>query len=174
MVNRDFKTNQLDYYIQDTWRALPKLTVTLGMRQMFIQTPYEVNGQQVSPTISMHDWAWVRALQAAMGSSEQPAISFIPSGKANGGNPFWPMAKSNIGPHVGLAYSANARTVIRAGFGIVFDNYGLGIANILATDGSAGLLGQNAVGGEWTTVDAAPRFTSLQLLPTFSVVRPPN
>ena len=174
MVNRDFKTNQLDYYIQDTWRALPNLSVTFGMRQMFIQTPYEVNGQQVSPTISMHDWAQMRASQAALGSSVQPIISFTPSGKTNDGKPFWPMAKSNIGPHIGLAYSANARTVIRAGFGMVFDNYGLGIANILATDGSAGLLGQNAVGGEWTTVDAAPRFTSLQSLPTFSVVQPPS
>ncbi len=174
LVNRDFKTNQLDYYIQDTWRALPNLSVTFGMRQMFIQTPYEVNGQQVSPTISMHAWAQMRASQAALGSSVQPVISFTPSGKTNDGKPFWPMAKSNIGPHIGLAYSANARTVIRAGFGMVFDNYGLGIANILATDGSAGLLGQNAVGGEWTTVDAAPRFTSLQSLPTFSVVQPPS
>jgi hypothetical protein len=106
MVSRDFKTNQLDYYIQDTWRALPQLSVTFGVRQMFIQTPYEVNGQQVSPTFSMHDWAWTRASQAALGNCVQPTITFAPSGKANGGKPFWPMAKLNIGPHIGLAYSA--------------------------------------------------------------------
>jgi hypothetical protein len=174
MVSRNFKTNQLDYYIEDTWHALPRLSVTFGWHQMFIQTPYEVNGQQVSPTFSLYDWLQTRAQQAALGHSVQPAISFVPSGQANGGKPFWPMAKTNIGPHVGLAYSLNANTVISTGFGIVFDNYGLGIANILATDGSAGLLGQNATGGEWTTVDAAPRFTSLQSLPTFPIVQPPS
>jgi Carboxypeptidase regulatory-like domain len=174
MVKRNYKTNQLDYYIEDTWHALPKLSVTFGVRHMFIQTPYEVNGQQVSPTTSLHDWLQTRAQQAALGQSVQPTISFGLSGKANGGKPFWPMAKSNIGPHVGLAYSVDAHTVIRAGFGIVFDNYGLGIANVLATYGSAGLLGQNATGGEWVTVDAAPRFTSLQALPTFSDVPPPS
>jgi len=167
MVSRDYKTNQLDYYIEDTWHALPKLSMTFGWRHLFIQTPYEVNGQQVSPTISLHDWAQTRIQQAALGNTVQPAFSYAPSGKANGGKPFWPMAKSNIGPHVGLAYSVDPTTVVRAGFGMVFDNYGLAIANTLATYGSAGLLGQNATGGEWTTVDAAPRFTSLQSLPTF-------
>ncbi len=174
MVNRNFKTNQLDYYIEDTWHVLPQLSVTFGVRQMFIQTPYEVNGQQVSPTFSLHDWLQTRTQQAALGNSVQPEISFAPSGQANGGKPFWPMAKTSIGPHLGLAYSLNPSTVISTGFGIVFDNYGLGIANILATDGSAGLLGQNATGGEWTTVDAAPRFTSLQDLPTFPIVTPPS
>jgi hypothetical protein len=174
MVSRDYKTNQLDYYIEDTWHALPKLSLTFGLRHMFIQTPYEVNGQQVSPTISLHDWSLTRAQQAADGNSVQPPISFAPSGKANGGKPFWPMAKTNIAPHVGLVYSVDDHTVIRAGFGLVFDNYGLGIANILAAYGSAGLLGQNATGGEWVSVDAAPRFTSLQSLPTFPVVQPPT
>jgi hypothetical protein len=174
MVSRDYKTNQLDYYVEDTWHVLPKLVVTFGARQMFIQTPYEVNGQQVSPTFSLHDWSETRAQQAAAGNSVQPSILFAPSGKANGGKPFWPLAKADIGPHVGLAYALDTHTAIRAGFGMVFDNYGLGIANVLATYGSAGLLGQNATGGEWTTVDAAPRFTSLQSLPTFPVVQPPS
>jgi hypothetical protein len=174
MVGRDFKSNQLDYYVEDTWHALPKLSLSFGVRHMLIQTPYEVHGQQVSPTIGLHDWLETRTQQAALGNSEQPMISFSPSGRANGGKPFWPMAKSNIGPHVGLAYSVDSRTVIRAGFGMMFDNYGMGIANTLATYGSAGLLGQNATGGEWTTVDAAPRFTALQSLPTFSVVQPPS
>jgi hypothetical protein len=174
MVSRDFKTNQLDYYIEDTWHALPNLSITFGLRHMFIQTPYEVHGQQVSPTFSLYDWLQTRAQQAALGVSEQPPISFVPSGKANGGAPFWQMDKFSIGPHFGVAYSVNPSTVISTGFGIVFDNYGLGIANILATRGSAGLLGQNAVGGEWTTVDAAPRFTSLQDLPTFPIVTPPS
>ncbi len=173
-VNRNYKTNQFDYYIEDTWHALPKLSVTLGVRHMFIQTPYEVNGQQVSPTFSLHDWAQTRAVQAAMGNTVEPNIEFVPSGQANGGKPFWPMAKTNIGPHVGLAYSLDTKTVIRAGFGVVFDNYGLGIANVLATNGSAGLLGQNGTPGAWTTVDAAPRFTALQSLPSFSIVPPPD
>jgi hypothetical protein len=174
MVSRNFKSNQLDYYIEDTWHALPRLSITFGARQMFIQTPYEVNGQQVSPTISLHDWSQTRTIQAALGNSVQPNIQFVPSGNANGGRPFWPMAKTNIGPHFGLAYSVDARTVIRAGFGMVFDNYGLGIANTLATYGSAGLLGQNGTPGAWISEDAAPRFTSLQSLPTFSIVPPPS
>ena len=85
MVSRDFKTNQLDYYIEDTWHALPRLSVTFGVRQMFIQTPYEVNGQQVSPTFSLNDWLQTRAQQAALGNSVQPEISFAPSGQGERG-----------------------------------------------------------------------------------------
>jgi len=174
MVNRNYKTNQLDYYIEDAWHALPKLSITFGLRQMFIQTPYEVNGQQVSPTISLHDWEQTRAAQAALGNSVQPNVEFSPSGQGIGGKPYWPMAKANVGPHVGVAYALDSRTAIRGGFGMVFDNYGLGIANILATYGSAGLLGQNGTPGAWIAVDEAPRFVSLQSLPTFSIVTPPS
>jgi hypothetical protein len=164
-VDRDFKTNQFDYYVQDTFQVMPKLTVTFGLRHSLAQTPYEINGQQVSPNIKVSDWFNTRASQAKLGIADQPNFSYTPSGKANGGKAFWPMAKWDIAPRLGVAYALNAKTAIRAGGGLNYDNFGLSIANAVATEGSAGLLGSTATLAGWTPTSSAPRFTGLNKIP---------
>ena len=85
-VDRNFKANQFEYYLQDSFRVTPKLTVTFGIRHSIAQTPYETNGQQVSPNISMNEWFKTRVAERPRGSSISPT-SLHPSGKANGGKP---------------------------------------------------------------------------------------
>ena len=53
-LNRHFKANEFEYYLQDSWRVRPNLTLTYGIRHTILQTPYETSGQQVAPTISTH------------------------------------------------------------------------------------------------------------------------
>jgi hypothetical protein len=53
-VDRHFKGNEFEYFIQDSWRPLPNLTLTFGLRHTILQTPYESKGQQVTPTIDTH------------------------------------------------------------------------------------------------------------------------
>ena len=90
LVSRKFKANEVEFYVQDAWRARPNLTLTYGLRYTLLQTPYEVNGQQVQPNIDMHDWFVTRGQQAALGNSVQPNFSFAPSGQSRGGKPYWP------------------------------------------------------------------------------------
>ena len=60
-VNRNFRSNEFEYYIQDSWHLMPNVTATFGIRQCFLQAPYETNGQQIAPTINMHEWFNTRA-----------------------------------------------------------------------------------------------------------------
>ena len=35
---------------------VPNLTLTFGLRQTILQTPWETHGQQVAPTVDTHAW----------------------------------------------------------------------------------------------------------------------
>ena len=76
--------------MQDAWHVFPKLTVTVGLRYTLLQTPYEENGQQLAPTINVHDWFETRAAKAAQGVTDQPDLYFAPSGQSRGLKPYWP------------------------------------------------------------------------------------
>ena len=80
-VNRNFRSNEFEYYIQDAWHLRPNVTLTVGLRQSFLQAPYETNGQQIAPTINMHDWFNTRAEKAAKGLTVQPDIPTLPRHK---------------------------------------------------------------------------------------------
>jgi hypothetical protein len=166
LVDRNFKSNQFEYYVQDTFRVRPNLSLTFGVRHSLAQTPYEVNGQQVQQDVSVNKWFDTRVTQAALGNSVQPNFNYVLSGKANHGKPMWPMANLNFAPRVGIAYAFDQKTSIRAGFGMDYDNFGMAVANIVSTGGSAGLLGSNATPAGWVAPGAAPRFTGLQNIPT--------
>ena len=89
LIPRNFKANEFEYYLQDSWRVRPNLTVTVGFRHTLLQVPYEVNGQQVQPNIDLHQWFLNRAIAAAQGLGNQPEFAFAPSGQSRGGKPFW-------------------------------------------------------------------------------------
>ncbi len=176
-VGRDFKNNEFEYYVQDSWRVAKTLTITLGLRHTLLQTPYEVNGQQTQPTIDMHQWFETRGQQATLGNSVQPAFSFAPSGHANGAKPYWPMQKNNLAPRFAIAYSPSAdrgllhalfgsggKSSIRAGFGMYYDHFGEGIVDTFQQLGSFGL-STTVTNGQLFTPDVAPRFTGLHNIP---------
>ena len=94
-----------------------------------LQTPYETNGQQVSPTINIHQWLINRAAGATQGPDGQPDIQFAASGQARGLKPYWPSQFANVAPRLAFAYSPDNKTSIRGGFGIYYDHFGQGIVN---------------------------------------------
>ena len=178
-VNRSFRSNELEYYIQDAFRPLPNLTITAGLRHTILQTPWETNGQQVQPTINMSDWFNTRGQKAALGQSVQPEISFAPAGQARGGKPFYPMNWGNVAPRFALAFSpapeggtwmnkllGNAgRSSIRAGYGMYFDHYGQGLVTNYSKAGSYSLSSSITNPASVQTADTTPRFTGLHNLP---------
>lgn len=178
MISRNFKANEFEWYVQDSWRIKPNLTVTVGLRHTLLQTPYEVNGQQVAPNVDLYQWFLNRGIAAAQGQGNQPAFSFVPSGQSRGGTPYWPMNKLNFAPRFAVAYSPNADTgilhslfggpgksAIRAGLGMYYDHFGEGIADSFSEFGSFGLTTTQAAPSNLYTVDNAPRYTSRTVVP---------
>jgi len=104
--------HQLGMYIQDTWKATRKLTLDYGLRYDFSTYWREQYGR--APSFS--------------GSTPNPAF---------GGQPGAPIYEGSLpghcqclfaknypfgfGPRLGIAYQITRKTVLRAGFGIVYD-----------------------------------------------------
>jgi len=183
MLEREFKSNEFEYYAQDSWRLRPRLTLTLGLRHTLLQTPYEMHGQQAQPTVDIDKWFKTRAQQAALGNSVQPDLSFAPSGQARGLKPYWPMQKENIAPRIAIAFSPAAtsgfwrkvfggsdQSSIRAGYGIYYDHYGEGIVNSFDQYGSFGLSESITNPTNLLTPDNSPRFTGIHDLPDITGV----
>jgi hypothetical protein len=50
---RSFKTNEYEFYVQDSWRATRDLNFTFGLRYSNYGVPYEANGLQVNTTVPL-------------------------------------------------------------------------------------------------------------------------
>ncbi len=90
-------------YIQDTWRATPKLTLNIGVRYE-AYFPETVNGPGNGALLDL-----------STGYIHVAGIGGVPSnmGVGIGGNAY--------NPRLGVAYQFNEKTVIRAGYGRSFD-----------------------------------------------------
>ncbi|HEY4355768.1 MAG TPA: TonB-dependent receptor [Acidobacteriaceae bacterium] len=178
-VNRSFRSNEFEYYVQDTYKPVPNLTVTLGVRHTIQQTPWETNGQQVQPTINLHDWFNTRGAQAAIGNTVQPSISFAPAGQFRNGKPFYPMQWGNFAPRFALAFSpapeegsvlnkilgGAGHSSIRVGYGMYYDHFGQGLVANYSRRGSFSLSSQLSNPAAVLTPDTTPRFAGIHTLP---------
>ncbi len=52
--SRHYISHEWEYYLQDTWKATPHLTLTYGIRQSLLLVPYERNGQEVQPSVNLN------------------------------------------------------------------------------------------------------------------------
>ncbi len=171
-VLRNFISNEFEYFIQDSWRATPKLTLTFGIRHSILQVPYEKNGQSAAPTIDTHAFFQQRAAAAAQGQIYEPALSFAPNGPVYGRPGYWAKEKANIAPRFAFAYALDAKTSLRAGAGMYYDHFGQGIINAFNQKGSFGLASNIPSQLGKLTSDNAPRFTGRGNLPTIPVTAP--
>lgn len=180
-LNRHFRQNEFEYYFQDSWHLNARLNIIYGFRHSLLQTPYEAGGQQIAPTTSLHDWFMQRGANAARGISNQPLISFGPSGQARGLKPFWGMNLGNIAPRLSIVYAPSAqsglsrvlwggdgKSSIRVGYGMYYDHFGQGIVNTFNQFGALGLTSQIVTPTSSLSIDAAPRFTGLHDIPTIN------
>ncbi len=164
-VNREFET-----YVQDSWRARPNLTITYGLRWTLLQPPYEKNGVQVAPTISLNTWFKQRQQTQLAGQPFNDPISFGLAGNANGKPSYWGYDYKDFAPRLALAFSPNntsgfwgrlfggaGKSSIRMGAGIYYDHFGEGIVNAFDQNGSFGLSTLLTNTGGIQDVDTAPR-----------------
>jgi hypothetical protein len=174
LVQRHFRNYEGEMYVQDKWNVTPNLTVTGGLRYSLLQPPYEASGNEVSPTVNMHQWFTNRWKSMYNGVVDQPLLSFDLSGQANGKKPYWAWNYKNLAPRFAVAYSPHAssgflhslfgdagKTSIRAGYGLYFDHFGEGVVNTFDRQGSWGLTTTISNPAGVNTVDTSPRFTGL-------------
>ncbi len=184
--SRHYLSHEWEYYLQDTWKVRPNLTLTYGIRHSLLEVPYERNGQEVMPNVNLGQWFNARAAGAASGQTIQPNLEFVPAGKANHQPDLWTMDKLDIAPRVAFAFSpntsgsrvwenifgANGKTVIRGGYGIYYDHFGQALIDAYDEQGAYGL-STNVSSGINATVDTAPRFSAFNQPPT-SILPPPT
>ncbi len=102
-------------FIQDEWRATRKLTASYGLRW-----DYNPPFSEVHDRIS----SFQPNLANPAAGGRLGALAFIGSGTGRIGGDFQDSWKKGFGPRLGLAYQADAKTVIRASGGIYYSASG--------------------------------------------------
>ncbi len=197
-VARDYRWNEYEFYVQDSWKALSNLTLTYGLRYSYLQVPAETSGTQVGicqivgdgcapGKFSLSEYVNKRSQLAAAGQASSGAgdVGFPLNGRYNGKPDYWTPQKGNFGPRFAVAYSPNAGTgfwgkilgngqsSIRAGYSLVYDHFGAAIANNFDTEGSYGLATTLETSAGVLKAATAPRFTSVNDVPQSLLPAPP-
>ncbi len=145
-------------FAQDSWQLSPKLNVNLGLRYDY-QQPFYTN----PPNLSIFDPNSATGLVVASGGPGTPQYIYNSN-------------KLNFSPRVGLSYQALQGTVVRANFGIYFDQPAgqAYFGNIGIPNRGAGGANNNPVGSQpnqsivLNTPTAAPIWTYNQTTPIFT------
>lgn len=138
-ANEPFNFLNLDLYAQDTWKVMPKLTWTFGVRDTFNSNPMSPHRQ-------------VGRLRGAFDKIahdvNEPLNAAI---QTNLGKLFVSTPAAILQPRTAIAWQFTAHSVLRAGFGVFSDILPGSIADLIGTNPpyvrtfQGGLLG--AVGG---------------------------
>ncbi len=118
--------SQTAMYLQDTWKVTRKLTLDYGVRWDYGTYPHEQYGRNGSVGL---------AIPNPSASGRLGANQFEATCKCNFANNY-PYA---IGPRLGLAYQIDSKTVLRAGFGVVYNATQNASGTPSATANSTGL-----------------------------------
>ena len=104
------KSKETGFYVQDDWRISPKLTLNIGLRYEW-STPYTERYNR-STFADFTDSTGV----TVPGLGNLKGITLFPTS----GNRTIPIDRNNLAPRLGVAYSWNQKTVIRAGGGMYY------------------------------------------------------
>ena len=140
-IQREFATEEYDFYVQDVWKFRPNLTFTVGLRYGLSRPVYETSGLQVKPTVSLGEFFERRKEGAAAGQPFNELITYDLAGPKNNRPGFYELDKNNFQPRVAFAWSPEFKTgflsklfgsagasVIRGGFAITNDYFGQQLA----------------------------------------------
>ena len=106
----DMRGNAYSIYIQDNFRANPKLTINLGLRWDYASPMINKIGSGTF-VYETGEYVWDRTNPITGAPATIPLGSLVPD-------------RNNFQPRVGIAYEFTPKTVIRASYGIFFDTFG--------------------------------------------------
>jgi hypothetical protein len=124
----DAHTNGFMLFVGDTWRVTPKLTISPGLHYEIDPPPLEASNHfsYFDPTLPNPGAGNLPGAVAFAGSGQGRSGRRTPEDTWHGG----------IAPRIGLAYAPTAKTVIRSGYGIFYDNANMpGWASGISQDG---------------------------------------
>lgn len=160
--------------MQDSWKVRSNLTVTLGLHYGYETPPWEVNGNQVAPTIDVGQYFKQREInmEAGIPSTASPLLSWQLAGKANGKDSWYNPNPHNFAPRLALAYSPNfgsdwakklfgngSESVFRLGAGLFYDRVGQALAVDADQNGSPGIATSLIDNSQQFSLATAPRFS---------------
>jgi hypothetical protein len=137
---RDFRTQEYEFYGQDTWRVTPHLTLTYGLRWNTSVPVYEASGLEVKPNESLGRLFEHRVAAAYTGRPFNELVTLDKSGKVNGRSGLFYQDWNNFGPSAALAWNPSFRdgllgklfgdrkTTIRGGYRMIYDQLGQAVA----------------------------------------------
>jgi hypothetical protein len=104
------KSKETAFYIQDDWKVTPKLTLNIGLRYEW-STPYTERFNR-STFADFYDTSG----KSVPGLGPITGVTIFPQ------DPYrtLPIDRNNFAPRLGLAYSWDSKTVIRAGAGVYY------------------------------------------------------
>ncbi|HKS10171.1 MAG TPA: carboxypeptidase-like regulatory domain-containing protein [Pyrinomonadaceae bacterium] len=184
---REFATQEYDWYGQDSWKITPNLTLTYGMRYTLSRPVYEKNGFEVRTDIPLSEVFELRQAAAARGENFVQPLTLVLSGPANNAAPLYSWDKNNFQPRVAVAWSPsfgdgflgkifgrNHQSVFRGGFAITNDYYGQQLAVSFDLNNTLGFSSSDGISANtYDFFDSlAPLFTglnqSIRTLPNIS------
>jgi hypothetical protein len=107
----NFRGTSWAVYIQDDWRLRGNLTINLGLRYDYASPYIETGNRIVNLDVAPGFTAVVPVLpgQSGLYHSAFPRSLVNPD-------------RNNVSPRVGIAWRLNNRTVVRAGYGVTYNN----------------------------------------------------
>lgn len=152
-ITRDYISKAPEFYVQDTFKLKANLTIIAGLRYSIYGVPYEANGVEVIPVTPLSQYFADRVGAQLYGirNSILPTamVSYRTGGPVNNGPGYYPTDYNNCAPRLAVAYAPDSGSLsekilgkgsaLRAGAGIIYDNYGNAMAQAFASGGSPGL-----------------------------------
>jgi len=130
------------FYLQDSWRIKPSLTLTYGISYGWQTPPSEsqgrfsvltdAGGKPIDPVSYLNS----RKAAAEAGQIYNPPLAYVPYKKLGMAGQ-WHTDYTDLAPRVSIAWSPTSKTVIRAGYAMVYDRYSL--ANLAPSSQDGGI-----------------------------------
>jgi len=149
----DLRQKEFSFFAKDEWRALPNLSVNLGVRYEYYGLPWAANGMTVgleggpASIFGMSGrgfGTWMPANPVDLGDAYTTRQTFIGPNSIHPNQRLFSPDFNNFGPAIGLAYEApsflGGKTIIRAGFQLSYrtvgnmgSGFGTAMANVSGT-----------------------------------------
>src|SRR5262249_7661284 len=103
-TSRKFNTNGYDFYVQDSWKLRPNLTLNFGVRYSLSTPVSETQGFGVVTDVSTEEYLKRRIAEANSGTPYIQPLTLVLAG-GNGKGYLYDWDKNNFQPRVSIAWS---------------------------------------------------------------------
>jgi hypothetical protein len=173
-IKRTFASEELDVYVQNSWKANRNLTLNFGLRYGLSRPVYETHGYQIRPTLPLGEFFRRRLAGMESGQPYNESLQFQLAGPKNDAPGFYGMDKNNFQPRLSAAWSPSFKSgflsklfgknnisVLRGGFAVTNDYFGQQLAVTFDNLSTLGFTTSSSIGANTynATTNLGPRFT---------------